>query len=344
MSSWLYCGRRVVRGADVVDPRADGVRGAEVERRARDRNVVAERDLGGVRRRVLVRVHLNVLAVGRARGRGLAGQVEVAVVGLVDDRVQVRGLVGRLVVDGQLAGVVQGVGHDRLELRRVAGAAVRAAGRTGRVALVAIRADQRELHARGALAVHGLRRPDVVAPADQAAVQRVAVVVDRQGVRDGPDTRLVQGERALGDAVAVPADRLAEVRAAVRDDGRAVELDVVGERLEAEHDVGLAAGAARHADRLDDAAVGEDLDGHPPAVAEGVAVDVRVLPRVWLNRLAEELAADARAAVPPRGPGGRRGGGGRTKGSRGRRDRGDGGHRGDPGTPPESPVSRFVRQ
>ena len=89
-------GRDVVRRADVVDPRADGVRRAEVERRARDRDPVGQRqrDLGGVGRRVVVRVHLDELPVRRARRRVLTSQVEVAVVGQVEDRGQLLVVVG----------------------------------------------------------------------------------------------------------------------------------------------------------------------------------------------------------------------------------------------------------
>ena len=121
----------MVRRADVVDPGPDGVRGAEVERRARDGDVVAERDLGGVGRRVLVRVDLDVLAVRGARGRGLARQVEVAVVGQVDDRVEVARVVDGLVADPEPVVVVQGEGDVNGDLGRVAGASGRAAGAAG---------------------------------------------------------------------------------------------------------------------------------------------------------------------------------------------------------------------
>ena len=49
-----------------------------------------------------VGVDLDELAVGRARGRGLAGQVEVAVVGEVEHRGQLRGRRWRVVVDAEL--------------------------------------------------------------------------------------------------------------------------------------------------------------------------------------------------------------------------------------------------
>src|SRR5579875_1709678 len=86
-------GRVEVR-AHVVDPGAHRERAGEVHRRAEHGRLVAERDLGGVGRGVPVGVDLDELVVGRARGRALAGQVEVVVVGQVDDRVEVGRLVG----------------------------------------------------------------------------------------------------------------------------------------------------------------------------------------------------------------------------------------------------------
>src|SRR5581483_5694361 len=127
---------------------------------------------------------LQQLTIGGAGEGAFARQVEVAVVGQVDDRVQVAGLVGHVVVQDQLVPVVQAVGQDDLELGGVAGAAVRAARGTGRVALVAVRADQRELHAYRAVALDRLGGPDVVAEAVQAAVQAVHAAVDGQGIGD----------------------------------------------------------------------------------------------------------------------------------------------------------------
>src|SRR4029077_3322872 len=140
------------------------------------------RDRGGVGRRVLVRVDLDELAVRRARERALARQVEVAVVGQVDDRVEVARLVGRHVVQPQLVPVVQRVGQHHLDRGRVAGAAVRAAGGSGRGALVAVRAVQGELHAHGAVTADRLAGPDVITETDDPAVQGVRPVVDGQGV------------------------------------------------------------------------------------------------------------------------------------------------------------------
>src|SRR6202042_1130439 len=138
-----------------------------------------KRDLGGVGGRVVVRVDLHVLAVGGAGGRVLAREVEVAVVGQVDDRAQLGVVVVRLVVDGVLALAVQREGDVNGQLRGVAGAAVRAAGAARRAGGVAVRADQLEGDADLAT---GLDEgadlgPDVVAEPDQAAVQRVHAVV-----------------------------------------------------------------------------------------------------------------------------------------------------------------------
>src|SRR6202030_4403948 len=57
--------RGIVRRADVCYPGTHLERAGEVERRAEHRRIEAERDRGGVRRRVLVRVDLDELAVSR---------------------------------------------------------------------------------------------------------------------------------------------------------------------------------------------------------------------------------------------------------------------------------------
>ena len=196
-------------------------------------------------------------------------------------------------MNGELVGVVQRVGHHDLDRGRVAGAPVRAARRPGGVALVAVRADQREPYAHGAGTDDRLAGPDVVAEADDPAVQAVRSVVDRDGVLNGPDSGLVQGEFAVGDPVAVPADGLAEVDAGGRGHRRAVELDVVGQGLEAEHHVGRLAVATRHPDVLDDRAVGDDLDAHAAVVAERVPEYGQVVAGVLIERGAEERPADA---------------------------------------------------
>jgi hypothetical protein len=99
----------------------------------------------------------------------------------------------------------------------------------------------------------------VLVEADEAAVQRVRRVVDRQLVGDA-----VERELALRDAVRVAARDAAEVRALG---------DVVGEVVEPERDVLEVVAPVGDADRLDDPAVGHDLDLHPVRVRQGVEVD-----------------------------------------------------------------------
>src|SRR6516162_1645936 len=104
----------------------------EVERRARDRSYRAERDRGGVRRRVVVGVDEDRLVRGAAGG--LARQVEVAVVGQVGDGVQVGRVVDHVVVDAVLALVVQRERDVYGDLGRVAGAGGCTAWAAGRAA------------------------------------------------------------------------------------------------------------------------------------------------------------------------------------------------------------------
>lgn len=177
------------------------------------------------------------------RAAALAGQVPVDVAGEVDDG----GLVGGgLVVDAPVAAPGEGVRHLRPERARVAHLAVDA----GVVE-----------HQAGVRAVgEGLDVPDPVVEAEGAAVQGVLPVVDGELV-----LLAVQGETALGDAVAVPPDQGAEVRAAG---------DVVVEVVEAQRDVGVAAPAVRDLQGLHDAAVRQHL--HPrAAVLQRPAVHLR---------------------------------------------------------------------
>jgi hypothetical protein len=169
------------------------------------------------------------------------------------------------------------------------------------------------VHADLAPGLDGLVGPDVVAEADEPAVQAVHAVVDGKRVGDRADARLVQGEPALGDPVAVPADDLAEVRAAVGGHRRAVLGHVIVQGGEAEHHVGRPAVPAGNVDLLHDPAVGQDVDAHPVGVLEGVTEYLGVLACVRLYRAAERRLADREAAVVGGllGPGGSRGLGGR---------------------------------
>ena len=83
--------------AELVDPLADLVELAEVERRALDGGDLAGRDQRAVDRRVVVGGEHQLVVVDRRRAG--AGEIEVGVIGQVDRR----GLVGRrLVVDAEL--------------------------------------------------------------------------------------------------------------------------------------------------------------------------------------------------------------------------------------------------
>ena len=148
--------------AGVADPLADRVRRREVERRAGHRRDLAGRDRGRVDRRVVGGHQLQLVVVGAAGA--LAGEVEVGVVGQVDDR---RRVGRRVVVDPQLVVVGQGVGDLDLE-------------RAG-VALLAVRAGVAEPQA-DAVAVGDLARPPRrLVEALLAAVQVVGAVVERPG-------------------------------------------------------------------------------------------------------------------------------------------------------------------
>ena len=165
---------------------SDGVRRAEIKRSPCDWRQVACGDEYLVHGSVAVRVDLDFMVQDGAIA--LTRQVEVGVVG----QVQHRRLCGRgAVLDFEVV-TVQRVGDVR---RQLAG-----------VALVTVRRNEGELHAIGQL----LRAPDAVIEAVGTAVQGLAVVVDGHVVRVAVD-----GEFALGNAVAVPANDRAEVRAAV---------------------------------------------------------------------------------------------------------------------------------
>ena len=120
----------------------------------------------------------------------VASQVEVAVLGEIHG---CRPVGDGVVVEDQLVGVCEGVGHRRSERAGVALFTIRA------------RVIQDETDAVGALERRDA--PDHLVEALHAAVQVIGAVVRGQGV--GP---AVQREPAAGDAVAVPADEGAEVR------------------------------------------------------------------------------------------------------------------------------------
>lgn len=142
--------------------------------------------------------------------RVLPGEVEVGVVREVDRR----GLVRRGgVLDLQLVAVCQGV--DDLD-RQVAG-----------ITLFAVGAGVRQGHLKPRLLDRPPCLPDGLVESPDAAMQVVFPIVD--GKRVG---RAVEGEPALGDAVAVAADQCPEIR---------VSRQVVLQPVESQNDVGIAA-------------------------------------------------------------------------------------------------------
>src|SRR5215470_4533069 len=290
--------------ARVADPGSDGVEGPEVERRARDWHDRAGRDQVGVSRRERPRVDEDLLGVGRPRC--LPGQVEVGVVGQVDNGRQLRVIVVRAVPDPDPVAIVEGVGDVRRDLGREAGARARRwrdravrlkvlGARQLAAALVTVGGD--ELHRQRDAAVAARRGrvlPDAVTPADESAVQRVRPVVDRQCVG-----RPVELERGSPDPVGVPADGLAKVGTAKpwRPWWRAVQVHVLLQRLEAECDVLEVAMPVGDPDRLHRGAVGHDPYLHAMAVGQRVApyrLIAAVRPRV---RGAEVDPCDGRLAV-----------------------------------------------
>ena len=285
----LLAAQRVGSRGAVRDRREDRLQVPEVERGSRHRGDLAGRDQVGVGGREGVGVDLDVLLQGAARG--LAGQVEVGVVGQVEDRRQLAVVVVGLVGQPVPVVVVQREGDPHSELGRVAGALRRAVRWDGAVrlvhlgagdqaaALVAVRADQLQRHGHAAGSLRGTCRvPDVVAEADEATVQAVRPVVDGQRVGGA-----VEWERALRDPVAVPADGLAEVRAAEvrRGRRRADEVHVVAQGRETERDVLQVAVPVRDGDRLGGGAVGEEPDLQ--AVAVGQRVPERLLRRAAIR-------------------------------------------------------------
>lgn len=166
----------------VVDPRANDLGFAEVERRAgywsqfagrNQRRVNGSKPVGGDFDLLVENVALLV-----------AVEIEVGVVGQVDH--------GRLVGDGRV------VEAQRFALEGVAHGGRQLAG----IAHVAVGADESELDAAGDF----LRLPNVVVEAPGAAVQRVSAVVARNLVLIA-----VNRELAGGDAVAVAAHDRADI-------------------------------------------------------------------------------------------------------------------------------------
>ena len=199
---------------------------AEVERRAGDGCVTVERDPRRVDRGELVGLHHQHVLVDRPGA--LAVQVEVGVVGQVDDGGG---------VSGRLHQHLHGVALDPIGDRR--------RHRPGE-SLVTVRAGQRQHDLVGGVP-HDV--PETYVEPVRPAVQAVAPVV-------GAHLHLaaIEHEAAAGDAVGVAAHRAADVVAA---------RQTLGDVRVSEHHVAAYAVPTRHLEPVDRGAEGEDLDDRP---------------------------------------------------------------------------------
>jgi len=156
-----------------------------------------------------------------------------------------RRLVGRgPVVEAQFVVVGPRVGRRHVE---VAG-----------IAFLAVLADVVQFQGWAGFRHRDFRVPDDLVESLDAAVERVGAVVGGERVFPA-----VERELALGDAVAVATHETAEI-------GRL--LQVFRKRVVAEHHVAQLAHPARHADRLDNAAVVGNLHDMAPGILERVEV------------------------------------------------------------------------
>ncbi len=170
--------------------------------------------------------------------RGIARQVEVGVVGHVDDRrSRSRGLVG----DVDLVVLGQGVRDIGFHFAREI--------------VVTVGGDAEKLHM-GGVGLDALIH--LVLPAGGAAVEAVAEIVLRKLV-----FHAVQGDLALVDAVRIPADGGAEIRLVVL-------REIVGNLVEAEDDVLHVPLVVRDQDGDDAAAEVGDAHFHAVGIGQGV--------------------------------------------------------------------------
>ena len=233
----------LVVGADAL---ADGVRLAEIERRARDVGDLPGGDQHRVDRRGVAGVDGHDVVEDRAVT--LALEVEEGVV----REVHHGRLVGRgLVVDAELVFGRERVGHLDLQVARET------------FLSVGVEVLHHQTVFRGRNHV-----PDHAVQAFEPAVERLAVIVDRQAV-----LRAVEREAALGDAVGVGSHDRAE-------EAFAVIVDVAVDRLVAEHDVFVVARTVGGPERYDACAVVGDLHGHVARMervdTDGLAVRLRL--------------------------------------------------------------------
>ena len=225
------------------DALADGMRLAEIERRARyvgdltrgDQHRIDGRGAAGVDRQHVVEDGAVAFAL----------EVEEGVVREVHDG----GFVGRgVVVDAELVSGRERVGHANLQVARES------------LFAVGVRVGQHEPVVGGRYHV-----PDDAVQSVQTSVERLSVVVLRQGV-----FHAVEREAAAGDAVGIGAHDGAE-------EALAGVVDVAGERVVAQYDILVTALAVRGPERYDTGAVVGDLHGHVAGMQrvefDGFAVD-----------------------------------------------------------------------
>ena len=126
------------------------------------------------------------------------------------------------------------------------------------IALVAVRADERQLHSGFTVVFYRGCLPHGLVKTLDAAVQVVGAVVGRQPILDP-----VQLERRLGDSVGVPAGDRSE---------EGMPGEVVSQSVEAEGHVFEVAVAVGHSDRRQRSAVGHHRRAEPVGVGQGVFV------------------------------------------------------------------------
>lgn len=233
----------LVVGADAL---ADGVRLAEVEGRARDVGDLSGGDQHRIDRRGVAGIDGHDVVEDRAVT--LALEVEEGVV----REIHHGRLVGRgAVINPEFVFGRERVGHLDLQVARKT------------LLSVGVEVLHHQLVFRGRNYV-----PDHAVQAVDSAVERLAVVVDRQVV-----LRAVERETSLGDAVGVGSHDRAE-------EAFAVIVDVTVDRLVAEHDVFVVARAVGSPERYDAGAVVGDLHGHVARAervdSDGFAVRLRL--------------------------------------------------------------------
>ena len=205
--------------------RADQLRLAQVERRPRHRRRPALGDRSGVDRQIGLGRDPNAMRQD-IRRLGRTAEIEEGVVGEVHDRGAIAFSLER---DLQL-GRPQAIGHGDVE--------------RARKTALAVRADAGERHERISRLARRRDAPEFLIEALGPAMQGVGPIVRLDMV-----ARAVQLEPALGDPVGIAADRGAE---------EAAMLDIAGQVVMAEENVGERARAIRHDEPLERRAEGQN--------------------------------------------------------------------------------------